>query len=106
MAVYVDEPAYPYRGMLMCHMLADTPEELHSMAVKIGIKRRWFQDKASTPHYDISKGKRDLAVKAGAKEVDRRELAGIIRQIHRTLHYKNGKPFWGGPVSAISERLG
>ena len=30
--VYVDNPIWPYRGMLMCHMIADTPEELHAMA--------------------------------------------------------------------------
>ena len=71
MPVYVDNMRAPYGRMIMCHMTADTLEELHAMADTIGIKRRWFQQppKASHPHYDISLGKRALAIKNGAKEI-------------------------------------
>lgn len=64
----------------MCHMLADTEEELHAMADRIGVARRWHQ-KAGTPHshYDICMSKRALAVKYGAKEVDRAGVAQVIR---------------------------
>lgn len=31
-------------------------------------------------HYDISKSKRALAVQAGAVEIDKRQLAAILRQ--------------------------
>lgn len=65
----------------MCHMLADTTDELHSMADKIGIARKWYQAQASTPHYDICKAKRALAVQLGAIEVDRRQLVSIIRRL-------------------------
>lgn len=65
----------------MCHMLADTPRELHAMADRIGIQRKWYQWNASTPHYDICKSKRALAVTAGAIEVDRRGLAEVILKI-------------------------
>ena len=51
MPVYVDNQKNPYGRMKMCHMLADTLEELHAMADLIGIKRKWFQNE-STPHYD------------------------------------------------------
>jgi hypothetical protein len=79
MSVYVDESAYRYGRMVMCHMIADSPKELHAMADKIGVSRKWFQnaDKGK-PHYDICKSKRTLAVKYGAKEVSSRELVRIL----------------------------
>lgn len=64
----------------MCHMLADTIEELHAMAHKIGIQRRWFQNKSAAPHYDICKSKRTLAVKFGAIECDRRQIVEVMRR--------------------------
>ena len=75
MSVYVDEPRYPYRRMVMCHMLADTPAESHAMADRIGVARRWYQRHASTPHYDSAKSKRQLAVAAGAIELGRHAVA-------------------------------
>lgn len=75
MAVYVDDMEAPYRGMIMCHMSADSTEELLAMADKIGVSRKWIQ-KAGTwqEHFDICKTKRALAVKAGALEVSMFEL--------------------------------
>ncbi len=80
MPVYVDNMRAPYGRMLMCHMLADTDEELHAMAAHIGVARRWHQ-KAGThhSHYDICLAKRALAIRAGAVEIDRKGLAEIIR---------------------------
>jgi hypothetical protein len=82
MSVYVDNPIWPYRGMLMCHMVADSPEELHAMADRIGMQRKWFQSfaKAKRPHYDISEPKRKLAVQFGAIEVDTGGLVEICRR--------------------------
>lgn len=80
--VYVDSAYLQFRGMKMCHMLADTQEELHAMADKIGLDRKWHQRGASTQHYDVCKSKRALAVKLGAKEIGRKELVALIRQFH------------------------
>ncbi|MCK4121385.1 DUF4031 domain-containing protein [Ralstonia pseudosolanacearum] len=81
MSVYVDDMAAPYGRMLMFHMVADTDDELHAMADKIGVARRWHQ-KAGTPHshYDICKAKRALAVAHGAVEVDRSGLGAVIKK--------------------------
>jgi hypothetical protein len=78
---YVDDMRAPYGQMIMCHLLADTDEELHAMAAKIGVARRWHQ-KAGTPHshYDICLSKRANAVALGAVEIDRAGVAGIIKQ--------------------------
>ena len=51
--------------------MSDTEAELHDMAAKIGVARRWYQG----DHYDISMTKRSLAVEAGAVEVTLRQLA-------------------------------
>jgi hypothetical protein len=85
MSVYVDQPIHRFRNRLMCHMLADTPEELHAMADRIGMARRWYQREASTPHYDISKEMRAAAIAAGAIEVDRRGLVAVIRRIRASI---------------------
>ena len=79
MTVYVDDVFAPYRGMLMCHMVADTEDELHRMADMIGVDRRWYQRSASTPHYDVAKSKRLLAIGFGAKAITRRELGLWLR---------------------------
>lgn len=79
--VYVDDMEAPFGRMVMCHMLADSTEELLAMADRIGVQRKWLQ-KAGTPreHFDISKGKRALAVAAGAREIDGDELREILRR--------------------------
>lgn len=80
MTVYVDTMKAPFRGMKMCHMVADTTEELLAMADEIGVQRKWIQ-KAGTPHehFDIAQSKRKLAVAAGAVEVSRMDLGRILR---------------------------
>jgi hypothetical protein len=80
MSVYVDGGGYAYGRMKMCHMLADDTAELLAMADRIGVQRKWLQKEGKPDeHFDVCKAKRALAVKAGAKEVDGRELVRLIR---------------------------
>jgi hypothetical protein len=81
--------------MLMCHMLADSPQELHAMADRLGIARRWYQHEASTPHYDLPKEKRAAAIAAGAVEVDRRGLVAVIRSIRASILASPDGGVWG-----------
>lgn len=69
MTVYVDDMQARFRNMIMCHMIADTEAELHAMADRIGVARRWYQGN----HYDIAQSKRALAVSAGAVEITWRQ---------------------------------
>ncbi|MEM7678461.1 MAG: DUF4031 domain-containing protein [Myxococcota bacterium] len=80
MAVYVDDMKAPFGRMKMCHMVADTTEELLAMATTIGVAHRWIQ-KAGTDHehFDVPMFKRALAVRAGAIEVTRRRIGTILR---------------------------
>lgn len=74
--VYVDNYKAKYGRMTMCHMIADTQAELLEMVDKIGVQRKWIQNKG-TPreHFDICMSKKKLAIQHGAKEIDMRELA-------------------------------
>lgn len=83
MSVYVDHARNPYGRMMMCHMIADTLEELHAMAGTIGVQRRWFQSAppASFPHYDVAQSKRGIAVARGAIECDRRAFVGHMQRL-------------------------
>lgn len=79
MAVYVDSMQAPFRNMIMCHMMADTTEELLDMADKIGVKRKWIQyPGTSKEHFDICLSKRELAIRHGAKEISWREAGNIF----------------------------
>lgn len=75
MAVYVDEAKHGLGRMVMCHMIADSREELLNMASNVGVDVRWIQ-KAGTAleHFDVCKTRRALAVKLGAIEITEREL--------------------------------
>lgn len=76
MSVYVDDMRAPLGRMRMCHMIADSSDELHAMAGKIGVARRWIQHEGTPDeHYDICLSMRARAVRLGAVEVTRRELA-------------------------------
>jgi len=80
MTVYVDDMEARYGRLIMCHMIADSTEELFAMADRIGVSRRWIQKPGTyREHFDVSKSKRRLAVAAGAEEVTMRQLAEIIR---------------------------
>ena len=73
MPVYVDDVRHAYGRMIMCHMFADTEEELFAMADKIGVARKWIQQppKASWAHFDISIGMKEKALVAGAILTDK-----------------------------------
>ena len=67
----------------MCHMTADSLDELHDMADRLAVKRAWFQapPKASFPHYDIPEPRRALAIQYGAVEVDNRTCLYFAAQL-------------------------
>ena len=98
MGTYVDDMAAvhrpkhaPGRKYVLCHMIADSAEELHQMATLIGVDRKWYQG----DHYDIAITKKKLAIKNGAREITRREL-GAMAMLMRC-----GQPM-GSPETAIA----
>jgi len=95
MAVYVDDmyklPMGQFRRLKMSHMIADTEAELHAMADRIGLARRWYQG----DHYDVSMSLREKAIAAGAHAISLREL-GAMAALR-----KRGFPM-GDPATAVA----
>lgn len=82
MSIYVDSYNAPFSGMIMCHMIADSKEELLNMVDKIGVKRKWIQHEGKwSEHFDICLSKKKLAIKNGAIEITAREL--VQKQIDK-----------------------
>ena len=80
MAVYVDESKWQLGRMKMCHMIADSTEELLEMASLIGVKERHIQYQGTPKeHFDICKQKRESAIKHGAIQISSRDLVKRIR---------------------------
>ncbi len=97
MTVYVDNARIPARvgrhATTWSHLFADTQDELHAFAARLGLRRSWFQDpvKVGKPfkarpgsraaenwHYDVTESKRAAAVSLGAVEVSWRDAVAII----------------------------
>jgi hypothetical protein len=80
-AVYVDEPVFPWRGRRWCHLLADDEAELHAFAARLGLRRAWFQTTPGRPwkdHYDLPEHVRPRAVALGAVELSFRDAARLV----------------------------
>lgn len=73
MTVYVDDVRHRFRQMWMCHLWADSVNELHAFAAALDLNAEWFQrpPKASWAHYDISLSKKAQARAMGAVLTDR-----------------------------------
>lgn len=85
MPVYVDEAVWPFRRMMMCHLIADSHKELIEMVDRIGVQRKWIQQKGTRQeHFDICKSKRGFAIQCGAIPITGRELAFKCMEKGRT----------------------
>lgn len=79
MTVYVDDMKADFGRMKMCHMSADSTEELLRMADAIGVARKWLQYPGTfKEHFDIALSKRELAVMLGAQEITWRQMGEMV----------------------------
>ena len=97
MTVYVDDVRHHFGRMVMCHLWADTLEELLAMVDRIGVQRKWLQQppKASWVHFDISLAKKALVIEAGAVLTDKygpveylARLAGNQAKLDQIAQYR------------------
>ncbi|MET8120242.1 DUF4031 domain-containing protein [Micromonospora sp. NPDC005189] len=74
--LYLDRPAWPWRGRLWSHLISDVSyAELHAFAEALGAPRRGFD----RDHYDIPADRFAAAVWLGAQVVPSRELVRLLR---------------------------
>lgn len=83
MSVYVDDAVTLWRGKRWAHLMADTLDELHAMAARLGMPRRAFQDKSSGAHYDLTEELREQALRFGAVAISRHRDRDQVRAIIR-----------------------
>lgn len=93
--IYVDDFFASYGRMKMCHLIADTDEELHALVDTIGVDRRHHQVTVSGSHYDIAKGKRALAIASGATPITHRQAAMMTKHRRRTGSLGQPDPYFG-----------
>lgn len=89
------------------HLVADSRDELHAFAARLGLKRTWFQDPvvngkpkarpgsraAENWHYDVVETKRKLALSLGAQPIGWRDLHEVIdARIARDVAAKEDGP--------------
>ena len=94
MTVYVDDVRHVFGRYIMCHLWADTLDELLNMVDAIGVQRKWIQGhptlsfgkhkKASWVHFDISLTKKSLAIEHGAILTDK--YAPVMPTTYLNLH--------------------
>lgn len=67
-----------------CHLIADTVEELHDFAARLGMRRSWFQAR-SFPHYDLTERRRTKALELGARSLGRADFVAKLRELRKVL---------------------
>jgi len=78
MPVYVDNARRPFGRLKMCHMIADTSDELLDMARAIGLRVKWLQYAGThREHFDVSLSRRKRAIDRGAIEISSIDLVKI-----------------------------
>ena len=81
MTVYVDDAVTLWRGQRWGHLMADTLDELHVFAARLGLPRRSFQDRTSGAHYDVTAPMREQAIVFGAVAISRHRDRALVRAV-------------------------
>lgn len=81
MTVYVDDAVTLWRGQRWAHLMADTLEELHAFAARLGMPRHAFQNKTSGAHYDVTAPLREQAIAFGALPISRHRDRALVRAV-------------------------
>ena len=95
--VYIDNANIKHGRMTMCHMIADTEEELYNMIDIIGVQRKWKHNN----HYDICLSKKKLTIENGAIEITYLEAGRISYLKKMRKHYKKNPVLFSEDLKKI-----
>lgn len=85
-------PKGRFRWTKSCHLFCEVGDldSLHTLAIKVGLKRQWFQNKAGKmPHYDLHEKRRIKAIELGAKELNRKDTVRVLKEWKALYKSKN-----------------
>lgn len=88
-------PNREWRWTSSCHLFADTLDELHAFARRLGLKCEWFQNHKRLPHYDLTPKRRLKAEALGVIQLDRKMAVKKWREIREnalTLEQVQNQP--------------
>lgn len=86
MPVYVGSERIKQRDYILSVLVADTVEELHEMAEKIGAASVWFQHSGlGIPHYKLAQQLCKYAISLGATRIDEAEMTKVVERF-KTKH--------------------
>lgn len=85
MTIYIDLPIWK-KSENGCksysHMMSDVSlEDLHRFAAETGIKKHFFHNTRSCPHYDITEEQIKQVKDAGAIQISSKEMVLIARKM-------------------------
>lgn len=81
-----------------CHLFATDPEELHTFAKRLGLKREWAQNEGKhSLHYDLNESMRTYAVALGATGLTDEEFNVWYKR--HVIWQRNG----GEPIATYDE---
>lgn len=102
MATYVDNSNNPRGRHRVCHLFADTTEELIQIGKKLGLNERWVSMRGTHLEcFDLWRSKRTKAIKHGAISITRERVAEIIeeKKIRFSASWKHDFPDGKGLAS-------
>ncbi len=89
MPVYVGSERIKQKDYLLSFMVADTIEELHEMAEKVGASSVWFQQSGlGIPHYKLAQTLCKHAISCGATRVDSAGMAEVVERFKIKYHIR------------------
>ena len=88
MAIWIDPPSWPAHGRLWSHVISDTSyDELAAFAAQAGIPARGYDG----DHFDIPAESYDALVAAGARPIDGKDLARLLRDSGLRFQKRRGE---------------